>query len=102
MAYRVRSVFRSFTPNVTPEVVDVKCWRVTVIVAPGSVSWTINGAPISGVMGKGQAVSAVQVGGAMAGPDPVPFIDTWTISNAGAGAGVKDVLFMIFEYMDPR
>lgn len=99
--YRVRSVFRSLSPGTTPIVIDFNCWRVTLCFgAAAGVPLVINGTDVGIILAGAGESQVVRFGGAMAGPDPVPFKDTWTITNPGA-VPFASAYLLILEYMDP-
>ena len=100
--YRVRTVFRSLSPERTPIVIDFNCWRVTLCFgAAAGVPLVINGTDVGIILSGTSDAQLFSVGGAMAGPDPVPFKDTWTITNPAA-VPFASAYLLILEYMDPQ
>lgn len=99
--YRVRTVFRALSFNDVPLVVDIKCWRVTLLIAPSVDGFTINGAEFGSLFKSATSASSVVFGGAFCG-EPVPYVDTWTF-RAAPGAPVQpEFLTLVLEYMDPE
>jgi hypothetical protein len=51
-------------------------------------------------MSGGQSATVLTFGGAMSGPDPVAYRDTWTIS-APVFVPQASTYLLVLEYMDP-
>jgi hypothetical protein len=96
--YYIRSEFLSVTlPAGVPTRVTFDCWRVRIFLGLNANGVFFNGVPFD-VLAATTTPVVVELGGAMAGDRPVPFIDVIQFLSSG---GVGKAIVIVREYMVP-